>query len=223
MRESRYSVPDELNPGFEIIASLREDQIKKLSNTIKKLPRGVGERTFFKAISSKIDVENKEDLALTLFSLGALLNKEKEKDTKKIADHLTFSINYYREKKFQEKQLNQLTSNLISLFECCGNIKNTFKALYLQLEQHNVFRDSHLITDIRPVFGDNLDEAENFAIIFHKLRIEYEQNGKKNNFFVALDRDDLDNVREQIERAIKKESILQEKFKGTIKFINPMD
>jgi hypothetical protein len=82
------------------------------------------------------------------------------------------------------------------------------KAHEVLLEHHRTFSEARILTDIRPVFGENADAAPIGAVLVHMLKIEYRQDGDSKEFFVALDTKDIDELMKVLERAkLKTESL----------------
>lgn len=113
-----------------------------------------------------------------------------------------------------EKDLAQLlTSN--------ESLGVTAKVAVLRGEFGRVFCDGRILTDIRPVFGADASMVPLAAAIVHSLRITYHEGDAHNEFFVALDTDDLRQLRALIDRAIKKEaSLVAEVKKTTMRILN---
>ncbi|MXY10422.1 MAG: hypothetical protein F4Z00_05290 [Acidimicrobiaceae bacterium] len=82
------------------------------------------------------------------------------------------------------------------------------KSLLLLQEHDSVFVDTKIVTDIRPVFGDDISDGAETAVLTHSLKIEFFRAGRRDHFYVALDHDDLLSMKEAIDRAIAKTASL---------------
>ena len=82
------------------------------------------------------------------------------------------------------------------------------KAASLQHEAERLFCDVKILSDIRPVFGTEASSGPIAAVITHTMKIGYHENGDHQEFFVALDDEDLQALREAVDKAQKKESSL---------------
>jgi len=84
------------------------------------------------------------------------------------------------------------------------------KAVKLLAERSKLIENTRIITDIRPVFKEQKIEPPDYCLITHNLRINYvtESRDKKKVYF-ALDRQDLIELKSQIDRALEKEKELQ--------------
>jgi hypothetical protein len=97
-------------------------------------------------------------------------------------------------------------SNILSLDQSLGV---TSKALDLMTEQHNLFLDANVLTDIRPVFGPNADDTPLASTLFHTLKIHYHEDSSHKEIFIALDSIDLKKLQDVLQRAILKEVSLK--------------
>ena len=88
------------------------------------------------------------------------------------------------------------------------SLESISKALVLQRQHERVFCQAKLISDIRPVFGDNVKSTPAAATISHVLHIRYHENGDHREFYLMLDRFDLDKLEEVIKRAKQKDATL---------------
>ena len=59
------------------------------------------------------------------------------------------------------------------------------------------------MSDIRPVFAGSPGDTAG-ALIIHNLNISYHNGSRHKEFYVALDSDELDELKQVIERAQKK-------------------
>ncbi|MGA2596584.1 MAG: hypothetical protein ABSH09_06275 [Bryobacteraceae bacterium] len=82
------------------------------------------------------------------------------------------------------------------------------KAIRLQRDGEHLFCDAKIISDIRPVFGDNLSEGPISAVITHTLKLAYHEGGDHKEFFIVLDQQDLISLFEIIDRAHEKDEAL---------------
>ncbi len=116
--------------------------------------------------------------------------------------------------RFDSRDSEVLESRLTTILKSDHILDLKTKAISVFTDHDNVFLKAKIITDARPVFNDDGSEIEAFAVI-HMLRIHFEHNDNNQNFFTALDVDDLRQLREVIERAERKAETLKAVFKVT--------
>lgn len=69
----------------------------------------------------------------------------------------------------------------------------------------HVYKQSHILTQIRPVFLNDLAIKPQHAVIMHELRISYTEGEEDRNIHVSLDATRLAELQQVIERALVKE------------------
>lgn len=84
-------------------------------------------------------------------------------------------------------------------------IQKFAKALDLRNAYERIFLASRIVTDIRPVFDDDEVGAFDAAMINHTLQLRLRADDAESDIHIAVDLDDLETLKSQIERAIKKE------------------
>jgi len=75
----------------------------------------------------------------------------------------------------------------------------------LEYAHANVAQNMRIITDVRPLFGDNPDPEILASVISHQLVVTALKNDELRDIYIALDAEDLDLLGEQVERAKKKD------------------
>jgi hypothetical protein len=108
---------------------------------------------------------------------------------------------------FEEGDRKILKDRLVRIFEGRKGLKITMKAMGVLLDQDHVFYHARILTDIRPVFNDKGDSVD-AAVIVHNLRIHYGENSDHKDFYVALDTNDIQSLREVLDRADAKAKCL---------------
>lgn len=84
----------------------------------------------------------------------------------------------------------------------------TAKTKDIASEHDRIFHSARVLTDIRPVFGDDPHQPPLGAVVSHLLRIDVFRHGKLEDYFVALDNSDLVALKAVVDRAIEKNQSL---------------
>jgi hypothetical protein len=92
-----------------------------------------------------------------------------------------------------------------------ATVQRFAKALTLRNEYERILTDTRILSDIRPVFDDDQENPSmRAAIVNHTLRFTYTAgDGERHESHFALDVDDLEKLKTQIERALKKDKASQ--------------
>lgn len=214
---AKYRIPEQFISGFKELSSLKKDLTYKISDILKKLDIGDGPETLAKKLSDIKDL-SKLDLSLISFTIFSLISLAQKENIEHLVNDLTQAYSL-KNKEAKKDKITNLKNNLITILNSIDKINLTFKAIELQSEYDKIFTDCRVISDIRLIFLDKLDESPKQALVIHNLKMEYQQDEKIKESFFALDLDDLMKLKEQIERAIEKEKIIKGKINQEINFI----
>jgi hypothetical protein len=102
-----------------------------------------------------------------------------------------------------------LRRKLGGLLALGGALEVTARAVALFLEHQRVFRSARIVSDLRPVFSSRDADGPVAAMCMHTLRIDFSDREDGGAWFVALDSNDLQELKSHIERAQKKEVALK--------------
>lgn len=90
-----------------------------------------------------------------------------------------------------------------------AKIQTTAKALELSYDYTNLLQTTKIITDIRPIYDDELDRIDG-AVVSFTLRLSYDSREGNHALSVAMDQADVETLREQCVRALKKSALARE-------------
>jgi hypothetical protein len=79
-------------------------------------------------------------------------------------------------------------------------------ALELSYEHADIFRGVRILTDIRPIFNHDATSIQG-AVVTHTLRLRYENTQGRQEFVLALDETDVQQVIDDCNRALAKSKI----------------
>lgn len=82
----------------------------------------------------------------------------------------------------------------------------------LKTEDERVFCHARVLTDLRPVFGPQIDDGPTGMVVMHHLKIAFHKagsGGEHQEFFVSLGSDDLQDLRKLLDRAEAKANSLR--------------
>jgi hypothetical protein len=90
------------------------------------------------------------------------------------------------------------------------------KARDLLTDHERVYLNGKVITDVRPVFRGVPEELPAGFVLFHTLKLSFfRKDGVRANFYVALDDNDLSNLKKLLERAEVKSATLRKQLQDT--------
>lgn len=112
-----------------------------------------------------------------------------------------------------EESLQKFRNRLVE-FLSIEELTIAAKSSVLRNEQERAFRSCRILTDARPIFGDEVNISPKAAVIMHNLKVAYYHAGKEGEAFFALDEEDLKKLKKAIERAESKAASLRTLLAG---------
>jgi hypothetical protein len=88
-------------------------------------------------------------------------------------------------------------------------LRTLSKGLGLQRAGERLYCEAQILSDIRPVFGDDVSSRPVGAVVTHTLRIQYHEGEGHKEFYVVLDSEDLQAIKEVVDRAHAKAETLR--------------
>lgn len=215
---AKISIPKQVIPGFELIASLKESNVKAISDYLSNIPLNTKFKDIGLYFESIVGSENSALLLKTINSLSELVDDKFDSATvETIVKNLVES--YFEITNFDNKELvSSLEKNLFVIISNYGNLKSIINCRDLAFENENVFKTSKIITDIRLSFTNIMNDKKS-GIVLQKLQVEYISNSKQKTIYLTLDSEDLNNLKLQINEAIQRDEKLKEDYQGFLNLI----
>lgn len=107
-------------------------------------------------------------------------------------------------------------SKILLIQQKTSSLQILVKAQNLILEQSNIFTTGKIITEVRPVFNPNDFEEIETSIIYHRFLLSYRNYLGKSlkTIELSLDKEDLFSLKITIDRALKKEELIRQKYQA---------
>ncbi|MBN1197968.1 MAG: hypothetical protein JXA23_01360 [Bacteroidales bacterium] len=219
---AKIQIPKQFLEGFKALYAIDENDFQRLIDSLQIVPVGLGPNSFIKTLKSNLEYPWISQVAATIFSLGSLLESQ-EFTNDELSNELASAYGEGLDLTLAEEQKAIYSKRNKELLKNLGSLKLSFKALNLLTENNQNFVESHIITDIRLVFQEEIDQKNRNAVIIHKLKIDYRKEGEPKQFYIALDNNDLKKLKKQIDRALEKEEIIKKDYSNSISFIEITD
>lgn len=202
-----FSIPSHYKKGFELLSNIDSDEFQKIINSVREFPLGGGSLKLQSVLEGN-GVDQSFILAPTIMSFGSFLKIEENfLYPENVANDLAFDL--YGE----GGKAKDFSERLQDLFSNCKRIADSFKAQHVQSNNANNFHGSETITDLRPIFGSDLQDRERCFVIKHDLVLRFDSGGRElEEVYISVDRKDLLGLRDTIERALEKERNLVENY-----------
>lgn len=211
------SIPQSFQEGFNELALLDNNKFNAITDGLSRTPFKSSISKLVEIIAKKTSIlpEEFEDIFLSVSSLVDFLDKG-VKIPEIVDDIISIGKNDNVIEFKDENHEKDFKSRLTFLLEN-EQIYYAYKANDLATELGSLFLRSKIVTDIRPIFNAALDESPKVGLITHTLHIHYnlcEETGHR-DVYIAMDSNDLNALRVDLERAQQKELNLLSMFKET--------
>lgn len=222
---SLIKIPPKYREVLIGIASLSSAAVKELESALRNSGPALSSREEAFSLASKLKVMS-EDEGMTLIEALLplyMLKGSSTKSTEEFVDDIISSLKVGTgtEKRLTQKLATPLAGRLTKLLGL-EKIDLSAKAMSVQLEQQRSLTSARILTDIRPIFGSDASKPLAGTVLVHNLKIEYVESGEEKEFFVALDKRDIQLLIDVLTRAQQKESnIKQFLAKSNLNCIEP--
>ena len=198
-------IPEEAVSDLRVIAEIDDALFASLLAVFRDTAPTLRRRQFEDAVATRVPHVSRADLhavLTTVFFLYSLRERGNlSPDT--IAEAVIASLNEDKTHGFSPENVDRLQAHLQALLSLDKSLGVTAKALDVLTEHHKIFCKARILSDIRPVFSVNMKEAS-AAVIIHNLQLGFHKNGEHEDVYIALDTEDVQKLREVLERAEEK-------------------
>jgi hypothetical protein len=201
-------IPKAARNGLRILASLSEQQFADLRAALQSLPLEIRHHSIFadrEVSAAGITEADLEALRHAIFPV-ALGASSIPVSLSEYIDDVIIAVN-------EEEPLSAEQSTLVRerLNESLTipSLQLVAKAYDVLTEHGSAYVSCRVVSDVRHVFGDNVEKPPTAAVVVHMLNINYSEGTLRKTFVVALDNKDIDELSEALERAKKKRETLK--------------
>ena len=198
-------VPDVYVSALVRLHEIAEEQFDALVEATEAIGRPSGVSAYLDLAHETAGIERGEAAVLVEALLSLMASAE---DHGHDLGEMIGSVSASQQLALAEPDSKRLAARIMGLIQH-GPIRLLQKGAALALEHDRVFLDAQIITDVRPVFGDHVEEGMAAAVLTHSLRIDFLQAGRNESFYVSLDPLDLQNMHDVVDRAINKSDFLR--------------
>jgi len=206
------NIPERYQAGIQKVAELPELALNALIATLNEVSASVSSKERISSVASKLNSVSPDDLELILRTLDSLYKVRAHLEVP-LDGFVSDVVNVLRTatppKVLSEESERIFRSRLTALLSVAP-LAISAKAQILQREYSYLFHDAKIITDVRPVFGQNTTQPPDGMILDHTLKLVYHEGlGDHRELYLALDQSDLIELKEVIKRAEEKEQTLR--------------
>jgi hypothetical protein len=91
----------------------------------------------------------------------------------------------------------------------------TAKAMDVSMADERIYHSCRIVTDVRPIFGEDPTRPPVSAVVVHSLQVSYYRENRIEGFHLAIDDSDLASLKEVVNRASSKAASLRAFLEST--------
>ncbi len=202
----RVAIPPTHRAALVVLAELTQEAFQSLCDTLESLPATLQRDEMFTRIQA---VLRSEDAGKANDLLSALLGAATLKGRREVeAKELAKAVAYQDSLDITTSTREVLTERLFRLLQI-RSVAKVAKAFDMLFEHERVFHGARVITDIRPVFPDDVSEGADGAVLLHTLKLDLHVASGSSELYVALDSRDLQRLKQVLQRALEKDRELR--------------
>ncbi len=217
-------IPDEAQRGLAKLHGLSDEVASRLLSSIELVASKAESDSLAASglgVIPGMSDEDKEKILDTLQSLHRVFANAEVSLDEFVADVCDFlTSDESTEFRLASSEVER-ASDRLKKFLRIGGMSRAAKARILRYEHERTLHDVRILTDARPVFGNDVAVRPEAAVVFHMLKIAYHgAHGVKQVYF-SLDGEDLEELKKAVLRAETKAKSLREALAaGNIRVIN---
>ncbi len=201
-------IPNELDGPIKELIALDDATLSQLEQAIGNVSAAFYPSSFASAVASKIDydgqrIESIIRLLVTFYAVRAAGSVA----IPDFAEHVVEALDTK-----EDPSLNlsgsvrtDFKNKLVRLLRFDTTLGITSKAIDIMNQHERVYcSGTRILTDLRPIFSEDTEQKPSAAVIIHMLKLAYHEGETTKDIFVALDSQDIQSLREQLDRAERK-------------------
>ncbi|MCE2720792.1 MAG: hypothetical protein ACK57R_05415 [Dolichospermum sp.] len=206
---TELQIPEKFKPGFKLLISIDEKTVQSFIDSFQQAqPLQIND--LVSVVTSRVNTLTKKevkDVIETLISIHNLrdyLQENNDASTNEVIEKISQAVEDDEELEITDEQRQEFESRLVNFLGLDNILSFRSKSIEVIRDHERLFQNSRIHTDMRPVFESGLEDSPAGVAIVNMLKIEYVDLDGKHEFFVALDANDLKQLREQLDIADRK-------------------
>lgn len=216
-----YTIPQRRRPGIKALLELSETALCQFEEKARTLPRGlrpgeIADQLAAEGILAKSAAAEVVQVISDLYSIKG----EEDADLDELVDGICAALKELDDESLKpsDGDWDKFKAHFKSLLSMDSTLGISFKASRLLTQNERTYVEANIFSDIRPAFPRDIESGFDTAVIIHNLQIEYHKDRTHEEIQIALDCDDIRNLKKLIDRAEKKEKAIRRQFREKITF-----
>ncbi len=219
---ANYRIPERGLPGFRILLKMSDVTITRFEEAVRDLPRGLRPYDVSDHIALEgVLPESAAEEVVRVLSDIYRLKEESSADLDELVEGICDALKELDDDSIEphDGDWDKFKTHFKKLLSMDSTIGMSFKTFHLSIQNEKTYIESNIFSDIRPAFYSQVDDGFDTAAIIHNLQIEYHKDQTHEVIQIVLDGADVGKLKEQLDRAEKKEKAIMRQFKNKIAFL----
>jgi hypothetical protein len=209
---SEITIPAHAYPAIQKLAHLSSEEFDSFLNALARAKPAATPSLFEQHVAEHAPQINSSTIRMIvseLFSMNYAFD-DLDSSASEMAQSIAEAAFEEQSEEFpiNEADRDILKDRLTKLFVLKASLGLTSKAVGLLTDAQHLFYTARILTDVRPIFNEEGDAVE-ATVILHNLVLHYGENGDHKDFVVTLDTNDIEALREVLDRADRKADALK--------------
>jgi hypothetical protein len=206
----RLRIPAWQIPALTVLVGLTPEQRIELLRAVSTAPPAVDIDDFGDRLagSTSIDADSLSKILDFLVSLHSV-RESFSAPTAEFVGALRQAIESLRIDALIPSDWASFEKSVVDLLSVEGGLTLTAKAISVSQEYQNLFCTARMLTDLRPIFGLNVQQEPSALVPVHTLKVTYHEGTATKDFFVSLDQANINDLIAILQRALTKEESLR--------------
>lgn len=200
-----FRIPSSQLTVFKFLATASVEDFAAIEAALRDLPLCLQPEQHERELSKLGPLQDRlepEDLMSALVSLQIVRSRIRKPTEELVKDFLR-AFESQAKDSGDSDILARLGERVFRLLQA-PTIRLIAKASQLRGDFGQLLMEAKIVTDLRPVFGEDISTGPEAMFITSTLQIEYASGSAVNEMHFAMDREDLVKLQQVVERAIKK-------------------
>lgn len=215
MAATDFHIPEKHRLAFLALLSYDADRLDALVATLEKASPTLFLRSIAQQVADRASIPPDEALQILRALTGLFSFKEHfEIPETELPGEILAALEADPQIDVPETKKDLLGGFLAKVLTLTHTLGVTAKALSVASDFEHTYCSSRILTDMRPVFVPDTEDPAALVVI-HNLKIAYHEGQDIREFFISLSEKELRELRNVVERAIRKESTLKSYARNT--------
>lgn len=209
-------IPEEYERGFFEIRELEEEQASELLAALESEPPTLNRVDSHARVASKVgDAVPRGELDRIMEVLSSLYGLRDSMAVRELSDFAeivcdAMDASDTEELWFEDGEDRELFKDRLIRLLSVDSLDIAARATDLLYEhEHTIHGPARVLSDIRPIFGPDPEDPPKGAVVVHTLKFNYHEGRRVQEFFLALDASQVDELIGVLERARSKDGSLK--------------